>query len=80
LKIFVAHLFVVLPRWVVLGKIVGKVELSGSPEEIELALADAILHPPIAHVERLGELLAHFGVEDALGGVVVGFEGGAGDP
>jgi hypothetical protein len=52
LKIFVAHLFVV-PGWVVLGKIIGKVEFAGGQEEIELALADAILHPPVSHVERL---------------------------
>jgi hypothetical protein len=44
----------VVPRWVVLGKIVCEVELTWSPEEIELAVADAVFHPPVAHVERLG--------------------------
>ncbi len=61
-----------------LGKVVGQVELSGGPEEIELALVDSVFHPPASHVERLGELLSHFGIEDAMGSLVVGFDGRSG--
>jgi hypothetical protein len=53
LKVFVSH-FAMVPGWVVLGEIVSEVELAGGPFEIELALVDAILHPPIPHVEGLG--------------------------
>jgi hypothetical protein len=42
-----------------------------------LTLFDAIFHPPVSHVERLGELLAHFGIEDSLSRVVVGLKRGA---
>jgi hypothetical protein len=62
----------------VLCKIVGQVEFAGGPDKIELALVDAIFHPPIAHVKGFGVFLAHFGVEHTLGVVVVGFKGGAG--
>jgi hypothetical protein len=65
----------VVPGRVVLGEIVGQIEFSWGPEEIELALVDAILHPPVAHVEGFGELLSHFGIEDAVCGSIVGFEG-----
>ena len=61
-----------------LGEVIGEIEFSGCPGEIELALVNAVFHPPISHVERFGELLAHFGVENALGGIVVGFEGCSG--
>ena len=46
---------------------------------IELALVDSVFHPPVAHVERFGKFLAHFGSEDALGSAVVGLERGSGD-
>jgi hypothetical protein len=42
-----------------------------------MALLDSVFHPPVAHVERLGKLLAHFGIENALSGAVVGFERGS---
>jgi hypothetical protein len=45
---------------VVLGEIVGKVEFFGGPEEIELALADLVFHPPALHVKGFGEFLAAF--------------------
>ena len=60
------------------GEVVSFVELSGGPEEIELALFDAVFHPPVAHVESFGEFLAHFGIEDAMRGFVVGFDRRAG--
>ena len=50
LYVFVAHFFVV-PRWVVLGEIIGKVQLSWRPDEVEHVLFDAVLHPPVLHVE-----------------------------
>ena len=59
------------------GEVIGQVEFAGGPEEVELALVYAVLHPPIAHVERFGKLLAHFGIEDALSSFVVGFKGGS---
>jgi hypothetical protein len=71
LNTFASHQAVV-PKRVMFGKVVGWVEFSWGPEEIELALVDAILHPPTAHVERFGEFLAHPGVEDSMGGVVPG--------
>ena len=43
-----------------------------------MALGDSIFHPPVTHVEGLGKFLAHLGVQDALGGVVVGFERSSG--
>ena len=57
-----------------LCEIVGQVEFSGGPEEIKLALLDSVFHPPVSHVERFGELLAHLGIKDAVGGSVVGFD------
>ena len=36
-------------------------------------------YPPVAHVERFGKFLSHFGSEDALGSTVVGLERGSGD-
>jgi hypothetical protein len=77
LKIFVSH-FAMVPWRMVLCKIVGQVEFAGGPDHVELALVDAIFHPPLAHVKGFGVFLAHFGVEHALGVVVVGFKGGAG--
>ncbi len=67
-----------VPRRVVLGEIISQIEFSWGPDEIELILADSVFHPPVAHVERLGEFLAHFGIENSLGGVVVGFKWGSG--
>ena len=61
-----------------LGEVVGQVEFAGGPEEIELFLVDSVFHPPVAHVEGFGYFLAHFGVEDAVGSFVIGFERGAG--
>jgi hypothetical protein len=75
LEVFVSH---VVPGWVLLGEIIHKVEFSRGPDEVELALLDYVFHPPVAHVERLGKLLAHFGIEDALSGAVVNFEKGSG--
>jgi hypothetical protein len=60
---------------VVLGKVVCQIEFSGCPEKIELALVDSVFHPPVSHVERFGELLTHFGIEDSVGGAIVGFDG-----
>jgi hypothetical protein len=77
LEVFVSH-FSVVPGRVVLGEIIHKVEFIRGPNEVELALLDSIFHPPVAHVERLGKVLAHFGIEDTLGGAVVGFEIGSG--
>ena len=77
LYVFVAHFFVV-PRWVVLGEIIGNVKLSWRPDEVEHVLFDAVLHPPIPHVKSFGEFLAHLGIEDSVGAFVVGFEGCAG--
>jgi hypothetical protein len=59
LKVFVPH-FAVVPGWVVFGEIISQVEFSGSPGEVELALADSVFHPPIAHVEGFRKLLSHF--------------------
>ena len=53
LEVFVPH-FAVVPGRVVFGEVVRKVELAWGPGEIELALADAIFHPPVMHVERFG--------------------------
>jgi hypothetical protein len=75
LEVFVSH-FTVVSGWVLLGKIIRKVEFSRGPDEVELALLDSVFHPPVAHVERLGKFLAHFGIEDALSSAVVGFERG----
>jgi hypothetical protein len=52
LKVEVSH-FAMVPGWMVLGKIIGFVFLAGRPGEIELTLVDAVLHPPVAHVEGL---------------------------
>ena len=50
LEVSVSH-EAVMPGWVMLGEIICQVEFSGGPEEIELALADPVFHPPVAHVE-----------------------------
>ena len=60
LDVLVAHV-VMMPWWVMLGEVVGQVELAWGADEIELALVDEIFHPPVAHVERLGKFLVHFG-------------------
>jgi hypothetical protein len=73
LEVLVAH-FAVVPGRMMLGEVVSQVEFSWGPLEVELALSDSIFHPPIAHIERFRKLLAHFGIEDALGSVVVGVE------
>ena len=57
-----------------LGEVIGQIEFTRSPEKVELTLFYVVLHPPVAHVKRFGELLVHFGIEDALGSVVVGFK------
>ena len=79
LEVLVAHV-VMMPGWVMLGEVVGQVELAWGPDEIEFALVDSVFHPPaVAHVERFGKFLAHFGREDALGSAVVGLERGSSD-
>ena len=80
LDVLVAHV-AMMPWWVMLDEVVGQVEPAQGRDEIELALVDidSVLHPPVAHVERLGKFLSHFGSEDALGRTVVSLEGGAGD-
>jgi hypothetical protein len=60
LEVLVAHVMM-MPWWVMLGEVVGQVELAWGADEIELALVDEIFHPPVAHVERLGKFLVHFG-------------------
>jgi hypothetical protein len=47
-------------------EIIGQVKFSEGLEEVELALVDADLHPPVAHVKHFGKTLVDFGVEDAL--------------
>ena len=64
LGVLVAHV-AMMPWWVMLGEVVGQVELAWGPDEIELALVDLVLHPLVAHVERFGKFLSHFGGEDA---------------
>ena len=61
-----------------LGEIIGKVKLSWRPDEVEHVLFDAVLHPPVPHVESFEDFLAHLGIEDSVGTFVVGFEGCAG--
>ena len=78
LDVLAAHV-AMMPWWVMLGEVVGQVELAWGPDEIELALVDSVLHPPVAHVERFGKFLSHFGSEDALGSTVVGLERESGD-
>ncbi len=75
LEVLVSH-FLLVPRRAVLGEVIGQILFAGSPDEVELTLFDAVLHPPVAHVERFGELLAHFGIKDALGSAVVSFREG----
>ena len=70
--------FLLVPGWVVLGEIICNLEFTRGPDEVELALLDSVFHPPVAHVKRFGKFLAHFGIEDALGGAVVCFERGSG--
>ena len=36
------------------GEVIGEVEGAWLPEKIELTLFDAVLDPPVAHVEGLG--------------------------
>ena len=76
LDVLVAHV-AMMPWWVMLDEVVGQVELAWGPDEIELALVDSVLHPPVAHVERFGKFLSNFGSEDALGSTVVSFERGS---
>lgn len=40
-------------------------------------LANAVAHPPLAHVENVWQLLLHVDIEGAGGGLVVGFKQGA---
>ncbi len=49
-------------RGVVLGEIICKIEFSRGSDEVKVALIDSVFHPPVAHVKRLGEFLAHFGI------------------
>ena len=49
LDVLVAH-DAMMPWRVMLGEVVGQVELAWGPDEVELALVDSVLHPPVAHV------------------------------
>ena len=61
---YLAH-FAVVVNWVVLGVIIRDVAASGSPENMELLLVDAILHPVKSHVHRFGSDLFDGAVRDA---------------
>ena len=41
LDVLVAHV-AMMPWWVMLGEVVGQVELAWGPDEIELALVDSV--------------------------------------
>ena len=74
MKVFVAHCFVI-PWRVVFGKVVGHVRDAFTPDELKLALFDAVPNPIEAHIECLRELLAHGGVQDACGCRIVIVDG-----
>lgn len=61
-------------RWMMFGEVVGTVVFTGSPMYVELALAQAVLEPVVAHVDGFGSLHAHGSMKDAMGGGIVGFE------
>ena len=48
LDIFMTH-FLVVPEWMILGEIIGKVEFSGGPGEIKVFLFHSLFHPPVSH-------------------------------
>lgn len=57
------------------GVVVREIGRSTLPVDVELALADAVADPVIAHVDRLGAFLLHRVVDDALGDSVVSLDG-----
>ena len=60
---------------VMLRMIIGPVEAAFAPEDVELALADAVAKPIVPHVNGLGPFLLHGVVGDADGGAVVRDDG-----
>jgi hypothetical protein len=55
----------------VLGKIVGSVDVSFVPVVFKLCLGIAILEPKVAHIHYLGTALFDFSVGNANGGTIV---------
>ena len=65
-------------RRVVLGEVVGVVGSAGVPEEVEVALVDAVPHPIIPHVDGAGAALTSGSSEDTGGGGIIGDYWGGG--
>lgn len=73
MKVLVSHEFMMGGR-MVLGEIIGTVEFSRRPVEIELLLGNAIFEPMITHVEGFGFFHANFGVENPVCSGIVGLK------
>ena len=70
MEVLIAHEPVVL-WWMVLGEVVRHINLSLSPKDLELFLLDSVMDPEEPHIERLGELTTHGGVEQPCGSCVI---------
>jgi hypothetical protein len=65
LKIPRAHQFVT-GWWMMFGKIIGRVQFSGSPIKMELFLGNAILEPVVTHVKGFGFFQTHVCMQNTV--------------
>ncbi len=54
-----------------LGWVVSEVVLSGLPNQIEVALLDAVLDPMVAHVDRFASSDLSGALGNAAGGIII---------
>ena len=60
-------------------KIIGSIVFAFCPEQVELALRDAIFDPMVSHVEGLGSLHSDLRSKYIVCRGIVGFDWGTGD-
>ena len=56
----------------VLGEVVGLVQIAILPEDVKLSLSNSVSYPVEAHVDCFGSFLSNVVVGDATGSAVVG--------
>ena len=60
--------FLVMMAGMVLGKIIGQVDLAGRPVDFELVLLGSVTDPVKSHINRFGAILFDCTVDNTVGG------------
>ena len=62
----------------VLGEVVGFVDVAGEPNEVDNVVADVVAHPEVSHIHAFGFAGLHGVVEETMSDLVVRDECGWG--